>query len=353
MAVQRPKTRLHSKSRLIKPIWAHLSDADLLDWRICDLGLQIPGTLLADRIERLYAEMRSRGITFQPHCWLSDDWFSPEGVPGIAIPFFMAHPRLARLERNQMSEVEGGNKDWCMRILRHEAGHAIDTAYRLHRRRNWQQVFGKASQPYPEDYEPKPYSKSFVLNLESWYAQSHPSEDYAETFAVWVKPRSRWRTQYSDWPALRKLEYIDELMWEISGKKAVVTTRERTGSIRTIRRTLGEHYAERRSHYGIGEADESDADLLRLFSNAPEYRNRRSAASFLRQLKTEARRVVAQWTGQYQYTVDQVLGEMIERSRELGLKLHRSEKETRRDTMVLLTVKTMHYLQGGYHKMAM
>ena len=142
-------------------------------------------------------------------------------------------------------------------------------------------------------------------------------------------------------------------MKEIAGKKAGVTTRERVGSIRTIRRTLGEHYAERRAYYGIGEADESDVDLLRLFSNAPQYRSRRSAASFLRQLKSEARRVVAQWTGQYQYTVDQVIGEMIERSRELGLKVHRSEKETRRDALVLLTVKTMHYLQGGYHKMAM
>jgi len=351
------KTRSRVKVRQSEPIWAYLSDSELLDWRICDLGLKIPGTLLAERIERLYSEMEQRGITFRPHCWLSDDWYSPDGVPGIAIPFYMAHPRLARLERNQMAEVEGGNKDWCMRILRHEAGHAIDTAYRLRRRRSWQETFGKASQPYPEEYEPKPYSKSYVLNLESWYAQSHPTEDYAETFAVWVKPRSRWRTEYEGWPALRKLEYVEELMEEVAGRKAAVVSRERTDSVATLRKTLREHYLERRSHYGIGEeigADEGyDEELLRLFSNAPEYRRRRSAASFLRQLKPEARRVVAQWTGLYQYTVNQVIGEMIERSRELSLKVHRSEKETRRDVLVLLTVKTMHYLQGGYHKMAM
>ncbi len=357
MAGQRTKTRSRVKVRQSEPIWAYLSDSELLDLRICDLGLKIPGTLLAERIERLYSEMEQRGITFRPHCWLSDDWYSPDGVPGIAIPFYMAHPRLARLERNQMAEVEGGNKDWCMRILRHEAGHAIDTAYRLRRRRSWQETFGKASQPYPEEYEPKPYSKSYVLNLESWYAQSHPTEDYAETFAVWVKPRSRWRTEYEGWPALRKLEYVEELMEEVAGRKAAVVSRERTDSVATLRKTLREHYLERRSHYGIGEeigADEGyDEELLRLFSNAPEYRRRRSAASFLRQLKPEARRVVAQWTGLYQYTVNQVIGEMIERSRELSLKVHRSEKETRRDVLVLLTVKTMHYLQGGYHKMAM
>lgn len=353
MAGRRTKTRSRVKLEQSKPIWAYLSDADLLDWRICDLGLKIPGTLLAERIELLYKEMEQRGITFRPHCWLSDDWFSPDGVPGIAIPFFMAHPRLARLERSQMAEVEGGNKDWCMRILRHEAGHAIDTAYRLRRRRSWQEMFGKGSQPYPEDYEPKPYSKSYVLNLESWYAQSHPVEDYAETFAVWVKPRSRWRVEYEGWPAMRKLEYIGELMEDIAGKKPAVVSRERTDSVSSLRKTLREHYAERRTHYGIGEEDEYDEDLLRLFSNAPKYRHRRSAASFLRQLKPEARRVVAEWTGQYQYTVNQVIGEMIERSRELSLKVHRSEKKTRQDALVLLTVKTMHYLHGGYHKMAM
>ena len=142
-------------------------------------------------------------------------------------------------------------------------------------------------------------------------------------------------------------------MKDIAGKKAAVTTRERTDSVSTLRKTLREHYAERRTHYGIGEDGDYDEDLLRLFSNAPEYRNRRTAASFLRQLKPEARRVVAQWTGQYQYTVNQVIGEMIERSRELSLKVHRSEKKTRQDALVLLTVRTMHYLQDGYHKMAM
>ena len=356
MASQRTTNRARRKVRIAEPEWVHASDEELLDWRICDLGLKIPGTLLGERVQRLYEELQQRGITFQPHCWLSDDWFSPDGVPGIAIPFYMAHPRLARLERNQMSEVEGGNKDWCMRILRHEAGHAIDTAYRLHRRRSWQGVFGRASLPYPEDYSPRPTSKNYVLNLESWYAQSHPSEDYAETFAVWVKPRSRWRSEYADWPALGKLEYVDELMQEIAGQKAPVRTRQHTGSVAGLRKTLGEHYSERCEHYGIGdveEVDEYDDDLLRLFSNASRYRHRRSAASFLRQLRPEARRVVSQWTGQYQYTVDQVVGEMIQRSRELGLKVHRSEKDTRRDALILLTVKTMHYLQGGYHKMAM
>ena len=122
----------------------------------------------------------------------------------IAIPFYLAHPRLEKLEEAQMLEVEGGEHEWCMRILRHEAGHAIDNAFRLRRRRQRQHTFGSPSQPYPEFYTPKPYSKSFVLHLDSWYAQSHPDEDFAETFAVWLTPNSEWRQRYAGWRALRK-----------------------------------------------------------------------------------------------------------------------------------------------------
>ncbi len=219
--------------------WAELPDEELLDWRICDLAVDIKGSSLEPRVEKLYRELALRGINFRPHCWLSDDWFSPEGVPGIAIPFYMAHPRLARLERSQMLEVEGGTKEWCMRILRHEAGHAIDTAYRLHRSRRWQAVFGKSSQPYPDEYQPKPYSKSFVRHLENWYAQSHPDEDFAETFAVWVKPRSNWRTQYEGWPALKKLQFVDQLLGEtVRQRRPVLVSRERVDPVRRIRKTL-------------------------------------------------------------------------------------------------------------------
>ena len=176
-----------------KPNLAKMSDEQLLDMRICDLKLSIRGTPLEKRIEQLNAELAHRGLKFRPHCWLSDDWFSPDGIPGIAIPFYLAHPRLIRLERKQLLEVEGGTHDWCMKILRHEAGHAIDNAYRLRRKKRYRELFGPASQPYPQYYNPKPFSKSYVLHLDMWYAQSHPVEYFAETFAIWLKPRSRWR----------------------------------------------------------------------------------------------------------------------------------------------------------------
>ena len=186
------------------PAWARWSDERLLEVKLCDLGVSIDGTPLESRIAEVHRELAARGFVFRAHYWLSDEWFTPDGVPGIAIPFYLAHPRLARLEERQMLEVEGGTSDWCLRILRHEIGHAIDNAYCLRRRRTRQKLFGLPSQPYPEFYLPKPYSRSFVLHLDPWYAQSHPDEDFAETFAVWLTPSSMWRKRYARWPTVMK-----------------------------------------------------------------------------------------------------------------------------------------------------
>jgi len=206
--------------------WESWSDEQLLDLRLCDLGLRIRDSELGPRIKQLYRELRAAGVQhFRPHFWLSDEWYTPDGVPGVAIPFYMAHPRLSRLEFAQMLEVEGGTPEWCMRILRHEAGHALDNAYRLRRRHRRQQLFGLSSKPYPEYYTPRPYSRSYVQHLEPWYAQSHPDEDFAETFAVWLTPDSPWRARYQDWPALKKLEFVDALMREIGTQTPRVANR--------------------------------------------------------------------------------------------------------------------------------
>jgi hypothetical protein len=180
-----------------------MSDDEILDLQFRELDLHIEGTELAARIDELYRELEARTLVFRPHFWLSDEWFTPDGIAGVAIPFYLAHPRLAKLELAQMLEVEGGDPASCMRILRHEAGHAIDNAFHLRRRRVRRALFGSSSEPYPESYTPKPYSKNFVLHLDSWYAQSHPDEDFAETFAVWLTPDAEWRQRYHDWPAVK------------------------------------------------------------------------------------------------------------------------------------------------------
>ena len=187
-----------------------ICDEELLDVRMSDLPLAIEGTL-ADRIAQLRGELDARDLRFPLHFYLSDEWFTPDGATAIAIPFYLAHPRLEKLEEAQMLEVEGGEYEWCMRILRHEAGHAIDNAFRLRRRRQRQHTFGSPSKPYPEFYTPKPTARasSCISILD---AQSHPDEDFAETFAVWLTPNSEWRQRYAGWRALGKLEYMDSLM---------------------------------------------------------------------------------------------------------------------------------------------
>jgi hypothetical protein len=334
--------------------WAAWPDERLLDLRVCQLGIGIEGSTLEARLAELDQDLQTRGLTaFHPHYWLSDEWFTPDGVPGIAIPFYLAHPRLERLERAQMLEVEGGTPEWCMQILRHEAGHAIDNAYRLRLRRRRQQVFGPSYKAYPEYYDPRPYSKSFVLHLDSWYAQSHPDEDFAETFAVWLNPQSDWRVRYADWPALKKLEYMDALMHELASKPMLVGMRRRVDPIQSIRKTLRVHYERKRRHYGLLHPDFYDRDLRRLFSDRPEYAANMKAARFIARVRKDVRRMVASWTGEYQYTIDQVIEAMIRRANELDLRLTGAEERAKLDFLVLLTVQTMNYLHSGRHRVAL
>ena len=334
--------------------WAQWPDERLLDLRINQLGVAIETSVLQERLEALQREIQARGLTtFEPHFWLSAEWFSPDGVPGVAIPFYLAHPRLEKLERAQMLEVEGGEPEWCMKILRHEAGHAIDNAYRLRTRRRRQQIFGPSYMQYPKHYQPKPYSKSFVLHLDSWYAQSHPDEDFAETFAVWLNPTSDWRPRYADWPALKKLEYMDELMGEVAGKPMLVTTRRRVEPLHALRKTLRAWYERKRRHYGVQHPHFYDRDLRRLFSDKPEYTANMKAARFIARVRKDVRRMVAAWTGEYQYTIDQVLEDMLKRTNELNLRLKNDEEKTKSDFLVMLTVQTMNYLHSGRHRVAL
>ncbi len=333
--------------------WATFSDDELLEVRMCDLGLSIESTDLEPRIAQINAELDARGLAFRPYYWLSDEWFTPDGIPGIAIPFYLAHPRLAKLELAQMLEVEGGDADSCLRILRHEAGHAIDNAYLLRRRPTRRRLFGHPGIEYPEYYTPKPYSKSFVQHLDHWYAQSHPDEDFAETFAVWLDPHSMWATRFAGWPARRKLEYMDRLMRQLARARPRVTSKRQVDPLPRIRKTLGEHYSKKRGHYGLDHPDFYESDLRNLFSDAPQYARRPSAARFLRRIRKDARSTVASFTDSYQYTIDQLLEKIIERCRELNLRLTEDEASTKIDFMVFLTVQTMNYLHSGRHRVAL
>ena len=331
--------------------WASLSDDQLLDLRFCDLKLTIQNTLLQERISQLHEELARRGIRFRPHYWLSDEWFSPDGVPGVAIPFYLAHSRLAKLEFHQMYEVEGGKSRSCMQLLRHEAGHAIDTAYGLHRRKRWKQLFGSYSKPYPAHYTPNPKSKNYVLHLDWWYAQSHPAEDFAETFAVWLRPGSSWRREYHDWPVMRKLEYVDELVSTIRKMKPKVKLREKVEPLSDNTKTLREHYEEKRAFYGINIPEVYDGELKRLF---PEFSDvngkRRSAAAFLKQILPEISQLCARGIGESSYVIAQILQDMIIRCREMKLYVVRPQEEVKIEVAIFVSMQTLNYLHKIRHR---
>jgi len=316
--------------------WARLSDEQLLDVRFCDLALSLDRSPLAPLIEALYGELRRRRIAFRPHCWLGEEWFTPDGVPGFAVPFFLAHPRLRRLERRMMGELEGGNRNWFMRILRHEAGHAVDNAYRLRRRRQWRETFGPASLAYPDSYRPRPGSRRYVQHLGSWYAQSHPTEDFAETFAVWLKPGSRWRAHYQGWPALAKLEFVDALMGEVAGEPAPVRTRVRIDSLARDTRTLRDHYTAMRKRYAPPTRREEDELLERVFCREPG-RGRLRAATLLRRLRPQLHAVVAARVGCSEYLIHQVMRTAIRRAGDLDLYVAGSTRRAQRNAEWLLT----------------
>jgi hypothetical protein len=221
----------------------------------------------------------------------------------------------------------------------------------LRLRRQRREIFGSPSHPYPEFYTPKPYSKSFVLHLDSWYAQSHPDEDFAETFAVWLTPNSEWRQRYAGWPALKKLEYMDTLMRSLRNVAPRLDNPEEVDALPRLRNTLRQHYRTKRRHYGVDYPNFYDRDLRRLFSDDAQFSGNPTAAQFIGRIRRQVRRVVASWTGIYQYTIDQVIEDMIARSRELKLRLATPEDQARQEFTVLLTVQAMNYLHSGGHRL--
>lgn len=341
------------RTRGRRPWWWSHTDDELLDLRLCELDLRLEGTWVEQCVARLHRELSDCGLRVRPHVWLSSEWFSPDGIPGIAVPFYLVDERLTRLEKRKMLEAEGGSERECMRLLRHEAGHALCSAFRLHHRQSWRNTFGHYSAPYPDSYVPNARSKDFVVHLRGWYAQAHPAEDFAETFAVWLSPHARWWRDYDGWPAVRKLEYVDQLMERIAGQTPPVRSRRFVEPIGTLRTTLREYYEEKQQRFGAQATRPYDDELRRLFSDDPRHRRRTTAVSFLRRVRPRIREVVVRWTGEYPYAVDQVLADMIERCRELGLRLAASESQTLHEAIVAVAVQTTRFLHRVPHRIAL
>jgi hypothetical protein len=330
--------------------WASLTDQELLERRISKLGLRLEGTALEPLIRQLYDELLARGLVLRPPCHIGDEWFVPVGIPAIFVPFFLVHDRLRALERTMMLEVEGGTPEWFMKLIRHEAAHAYSYAYHLPRKKKWQQTFGRTSrEETPDFYQPRPFSRSYVVNLDDWYAQSHPDEDFAETFAVWLTPGLDWRKRYADWKALQKLEYVDELMGSLAGNPPLHLPDYRVADYDCLNLKLKTYYARKRKLYEDTYPDFYDTDLRQLFPAAAGP-GRITASAYLRRRRRRLLNSVCQWTNEKKFRVNKFLARLIDRCDQLGLHVLNDDPQQDFRVTSFITTLVMNYLFTGKFK---
>jgi Putative zinc-binding metallo-peptidase len=323
---------------------------ELLNTKISDLGLRLEGSPVERFTRRLLRELESRRIRFRPEFYLTDVWGCPDKVPVIGIPFYLADPRLIRLEEEQAGEVEDGRE--IMTFLRHEAGHAVNYAYRLWRKPGWRETFGAFSRPYPMTFRPDRVSRAFVRHLDTstygrMYAQRHPDEDFAETFAVWLTPRGGWRGRYRLWPALRKLKYVDALMKGIRDE----TPRGRLGSlsrpVATMNLRLIRYYGLRAERYRKVAQGYVDDRLRQVF---PPVRGKAPApaADFLREHRRDLLALVVRWAGLDEEEAGTILDKLEHRARALGFGFPRVRRSRKlMEIAGLATALAMDYAYTG------
>lgn len=314
----------------------------LLDTRICDLKLRLEGSAAEKYVQQLYRELEQKRITkFRPACYLTDEWGCPSGEPVIGIPFYLARPDLAQIEKEH-NDLEDARE--IMMYLRHEAGHAFNYAYKLHRTPEWRQVFGPYRRPYRENYRPVLFSKDYVRYLPGWYAQKHPDEDFAETFAVWMTPRSGWRHKYRGWGALAKLKYMDRMGRELGGADAMRKRGTPDITAEDMEMTVGDFYRVSTEQIPLLDVNLDD-DLATLFSAPKKKRSAEAAETFLARHRKTLVDHIARWTAMQRPLVRRLMESVEKRSREMGLMTDRKrEAEHLSEFTVFATTLVMNHL---------
>jgi hypothetical protein len=318
--------------------------------RLCDLALRIEGSSVEPYTRRLHRELEAKQVYFKPPFYLTDAWGCPDRVPVIGVPFYLADQRLARLEEEQSGEIEDGPT--IMKFLRHEAGHAVNYAYRLWKREDWVECFGVFTKPYRDEFQPRYWSRSFVRHIDSYlygrtYAQKHPDDDFAETFAVWLTPRSGWRRRYRGWPALRKLRYVDRLMKSLASSPPPRHRTRLYRPVESLRILLAEHYGQKAERLRRAAQGYVDDKLREIF---PPSRSRLllPAEELLRGRREELLQRACRWSGLEEQEAQAILDKLEERAAELNLSYPRSRGAGRiLDVVALVVALSIQYATTG------
>jgi hypothetical protein len=266
----------------------------VLGKKVSELGLKLEGSPVEGYVRQLYRELEGRGLArFRPTCYLTDEWGCPDQQPVLGIPFYLADPKLQKIE-HAVDALESDRQ--IMMYMRHEAGHVFNYAYRLYTTPEWRELFGPFFRSYRDTYRPVPFSRDFVTHIEGWYAQKHPDEDFAETFAVWLTPRANWRRRYQGWPAMRKLRYVDRMARRLGDTEPIVKTGDIDITPEDIGVTVEQFYEaaaqERQARIDIA----LDAHLGQMFLTRRRAESR-PAAEIVRRHSRELVEKITYWTG--------------------------------------------------------
>ena len=318
---------------------------EILNRPIRDLGLKIEGSPLQPLIQQLYCELEKKGLLkFHPLCYLSDEWGCPSGEPVIGVPFYLANADLGYLEK-QTNDLEDARE--IMMYLRHEAGHAFNYAYKLHRTPEWKQLFGPFRRPYHDNYRPIPFSRNFVRHLAGWYAQKHPDEDFAETFAVWLTPRSAWRKRYRGWGAMAKLRYMNRIARKLGNVDPVRRRGHTDITVDEMEATVAEFYQRVNGETPLIDLA-LDTDLRDIFDASKRRKTAKPAHEFLHAQRKAVVDKVAYWTGAQRPLIKKLIEVIEKRIEELNL-FTDSERESEHliQITVYVTALAMNYMARG------
>jgi hypothetical protein len=323
---------------------------ELLSRPIRELGLTLAGSPVERFVEQLYRELEAKGLTkFRPVCYLTDEWGCPSGEPIIGIPFYLASGALAQLEK-ETHDLEDARE--IMMYLRHEAGHAFTYAYKLHNKPEWKEIFGPFRRPYRDNYRPAPFSRDYVRHLPGWYAQKHPDEDFAETFAVWLTPRSNWRKRYRGWGAMAKLQYLNRLAHKLTKAKTEPMRRRGVTDITVddMETTVAEFYHLQQAAQEEVPVTEltPDSDLRDIFPVSKRRKTAVAAHEFLHQHRKAVIDKVAQWTGAQRPLIKNLIDTIEKRAGELDLRADKTRiAEHLAEVTAYTTALVMTYVTKG------
>jgi hypothetical protein len=332
-----------------------LHESHLWSTPIRDLGLTIMGTRLEPIIAEFEVELEQAGFhRLKPRFYLSTEWGVPFETVAIAIPFYLAKPELTEMHARRFGHVEGMGRQDVLKYLRHEMGHVVNYAYRLFEDAEWIRLFGPITRPYREEYHPKPFSRRFVQHLPGWYAQKHPDEDWAETFAVWMTPGRNWREEYATWgEALAKLEYCERTVRAVAERDPVITDEELDEDVGEIGYSIQDLYEQASGENlqlpeGIAGSLRAIVEELDQRPDRNEQAPRKPMSMLLHQLEGDLMGNVYRWTGHFPERTRILLRHLAERA--AAMKLRYAESDETAVTVAITTIVTalaMNWAQRG------